>query len=69
MKVKELIEALQEFDGNLQVYSCCDHGQQPEKSQLPSEIWIDQDWNTLDEYSSCEEDAEEYGHTVKAIIL
>jgi hypothetical protein len=69
MKVKEMIEHLKKFDGNLQVYSVCDHGQTPEKSQRPSEIWIEQDWETLDDYVSVKDEADEYGYTVKAVIL
>jgi hypothetical protein len=71
MKVKDLIEALKQFDQELEVYSCCDHGQQPEKSHFPSVIFVDHTDSRLDdgEWTSYEEDAEESGFTKKAVIL
>ena len=36
MKVSRMIELLQEMPQDLEVYSCCDHGQTPEESQNPS---------------------------------
>jgi hypothetical protein len=36
MKVSKMIELLQEMPQDLEVYSCCDHGQTPEESQNPS---------------------------------
>lgn len=36
MKVSKMIELLQEMPQDLEVYSCCDHGQTPEESQSPS---------------------------------
>lgn len=36
MKVSEMIELLQQMPQDLEVYSCCDHGQTPEESCTPS---------------------------------
>lgn len=36
MKVSRMIELLQQMPQDLEVYSCCDHGQTPEESQGPS---------------------------------
>lgn len=35
MKVKQLIELLKEMPEDYEVFSICDHGQQPERSQEP----------------------------------
>jgi hypothetical protein len=69
MKVSELIEHLKKFDGNLEVYSMCDHGQTPEKAQLPSEIYTLESYYSLEDYTGDEEEASEYGYTVKAVLL
>lgn len=70
MKVHELIAALKLFDGSLEVYACCDHGQTPEKICSPSEIYVESADHTLwDGYAADEEDAEEEGYTVKAVLL
>ncbi len=36
MKVSRMIELLQQMPQDLEVYSCCDHGQTPEESCEPS---------------------------------
>ena len=41
MKVKELITALQEFDGELEVYGVSYHGHAPEKVCEPSLLWAE----------------------------
>jgi hypothetical protein len=70
MKVKELIAALQLCDQELEVYSYCDHGQSPEKADVPSMIYTTEDAFCLwDEYSHDADDADEYGYTHKAIML
>jgi hypothetical protein len=69
MKVKELIEKLKQFDQDLEVYSMCDHGQTPEKAQVPSEIYTLESYYSLDDYTGDAEEAEEYGYTVKAVLL
>lgn len=70
MTVKELIAALKKMNPDLEVYSCCDHGQIPEKACPPSEIYVESADHTLwDGYAADEEDAEEEGYTVKAVLL
>lgn len=69
MKVKDLIAALQLCDQELEVYGYCDHGQTPEKVQRPSLIYSNAPDNFYDEYAMTEEDAEDEGYTVKAILL
>lgn len=69
MKVKDLIAALQELDGDLEVYGVSDHGQQPEKISPPSEIFMESAHYSLEDYTGDEEEAEEYGYTVKAVLL
>ena len=36
MKVSQMIELLQQMPQDLEVYSCCDHGQTPEEAHDPS---------------------------------
>lgn len=70
MKVSELIKALQAMDPDLEVYGQSDHGQTPEKVCLPSVVYVEAGTHTLYEgYTTCEDDAEEYGYTVKAVLL
>jgi hypothetical protein len=70
MKVKELIAHLKNFDGNLEVYGYCDHGQSPEKVSVPSEIFVESlDHNIYDEWTSDEESAEDCGYITKAVML
>lgn len=70
MRVKDLIAALQSMDGDLEVYGYCDHGQTAEMVSAPSEIFVERTDHTLfDGYASEGEDAEEYGYTVKAVLL
>jgi hypothetical protein len=71
MKVKELIEHLKKFDGDLQVYAYCDHGQTPEAVNAPEEILVADTVNRLwDDWSFVgDEYAEEYGYTTKAVLL
>lgn len=70
MKVKELIAALKKFDGNLEVYGYCDHGQSPEKVSGPSFIYTDSNDHSLyDEWTGDAEDAEDAGYSVLAVML
>ena len=70
MKVKQLIEELQKFDGELEVYGMCDHGQTPEKVCGPSLIWTDRDVHTLwEDYTTHEEEAKEEDYKFKAVLL
>jgi hypothetical protein len=70
MKVKELIAALKKFDGNLEVYSQCDHGQSPEKSNSPSEIYAESlPYCLWDDFTSYPDEAEDMGYTLKAVLL
>lgn len=70
MKVKDLIAALKQFDGNLEVYGYCDHGQTPEKVSLPSLIYTDGNPHCLwDEYTYDCNDAEDIGYNAKAVLL
>lgn len=70
MKVRELIEHLKKFDGNLEVYAMCDHGQAPEKVSLPSFIYVDAlDHNLWDEWTMDSQDAVDFGYTAKAVLL
>lgn len=70
MKVSELIAHLKQFDGNLEVYAYCDHGQSPEKVSPPSEIYVEGlDHNLYDEWTSDSEDAVDFGYTAKAVML
>jgi hypothetical protein len=68
MKVKELIAALKKFDGDLEVYGYCDHGQTPEKVSPPSEIYTESADYSLEDYGYVGE-AEENGYTVKVVLL
>lgn len=45
MKVSKMIELLQQMPQDLEVYSCCDHGQTPEESQDPSVYVLIKDHN------------------------
>lgn len=70
MTVKDLIEALQLRDPNLEVYAYTDHGQTPEKVQYPKVIWADNLDHTLwDGYVGSEEEAEEEGYKARAVLL
>ena len=70
MKIKELIAHLKKFDGNLEVYGYCDHGQSPEKVSVPSYIYTVFKGHTLyDEWTGDPDDAEDIGYTVKAVML
>lgn len=71
MNVRELIQALLAFDGDLEVYGTSDHGQTPEKISSPSEIWTEKDSYSIwdGEYISDDDEAEECGYTVKAVLL
>jgi hypothetical protein len=71
MKVSELISALQLRDPNLEVYAYCDHSQTPEKVQYPKVIWAAGDVYAIwdGEYAQSEEEAEEEGYKVKAVLL
>jgi hypothetical protein len=71
MKVKELIAALKKFDGNLEVYGYCDHGQSPEKVSSPSTIYTDRTGHSLwDEWTQDPSEAEDIGtYAVKAVLL
>lgn len=70
MKVSELIKHLKQFDGELEVYAYCDHGQWPEKVSVPQEIFAEGAVHCLwDEWTSAVEDAVEYGYTAKAVLL
>jgi hypothetical protein len=70
MRVKDLIAALKIFDGNLEVYGYCDHGQSPEKVSIPSIIYVENtDHNLYDEWTSDGVDAIDYGYTAKAVLL
>ena len=44
MKVKQLIELLKEMPEDYEVFSMCDHGQQPERSQEPMIACTPQDY-------------------------
>ena len=65
MTVTELIKALKLMPQDLEVYSICDHGQNPEKSMLPSVQYLDNDGN----YTSCGKIAKEYGYDTKGVLL
>lgn len=70
MKVKEIIEALKKFDGNLEVYAYCDHGQSPEKVSGPGYIYTNSNNHNLwDEWTDDPEDAEDIGYSVLAVML
>jgi hypothetical protein len=69
MKVKDLIEALQKMDGNLEVYGVSDHGQMPEKAQAPSVIYMETLDNSLEEFSHDMYYAAEWGWESKAVLL
>lgn len=70
MKVKELIEHLKKFDGNLEVYGYCDHGQSPEKVSAPSTIYSNSVGHCLwDEWTQSSGDAVDYGYTAMAVLL
>lgn len=71
MKVKDLIAALKKMDGNLEVYGVSDHGQAPEKVSSPQEIWLEKSAHTIwdGEYLTDEEEAEDEGYKVKAVLL
>ena len=70
MKVKELIEHLKKFDGNLEVYAYCDHGQSPEKVSVPSYIYTDSSSHCLwDEWTNNSEEAIDFGYTAEAVLL
>lgn len=66
MKVKDLIEKLQQLPQDLDVYAYTDHGQTPEGVCSPSVVYFDDDF----EYFTADEDKareEEYFH--KGVIL
>lgn len=70
MKVKELITALQQFDGELEVYGVSDHGQTPEKVSSPRLCWTEEEAYSLWEYvTTDEEEAKEEGYKFKAVLL
>jgi hypothetical protein len=69
MKVKQLIELLQQHDPELEVYVYADHGQLPERAFAPHVIWTDDLSYSLDSYTSHEDEAEEYELTKKAILI
>ena len=70
MKVKELITALQQFDGELEVYGVSDHGQVPEKVSSPVLFWTEEEAYSLREYITTDkEEAEEDGYKFKAVLL
>lgn len=66
MIVQELIEALQQLPKDLEVYAYTDHGQTPEGICSPQVAWFDDE---LDSFTTDTEVAEEYGCTIKGIIL
>jgi len=71
MKAKDLLAALQALSASeleLPVYSMCDHGQQPEYSQMPSVIYFEYP-HEPEGYTTDEEEAEENGYEHKAILL
>lgn len=45
MKVSRMIELLQQMPQDIEVFSCCDHGQTPEESQSPSVYVLVKDHN------------------------
>lgn len=67
MKVSELIEQLKLMPQNLEVFSMCDHGQTPERSMAPTIYYIDHDDH--DNYTDDEEAADDYGYTLKVVML
>lgn len=67
MKVSELIEQLKLMPQDLEVFSMCDHGQTPERSMCPSIYYIDHDDH--DNYTDDEEEADDYGYTLKVVML
>lgn len=69
MRVSELIEKLQQMPQHLEVYSCCDHGQSPEKSQPPSITWTDEGGFLDSGWSNNKEEAIEEGFTQQFVIL
>lgn len=72
MKVKELIELLQQCDKELEVYGYCDHGQTPEKVSSPGVIWFaEKDAHSIwdGEFTYDKYEAEEHGFEQKGILL
>lgn len=70
MKVRDLITALLAFDGDLEVYGYCDHGQTPEKVSYPGYIWTEANEHTIwDGWAGSLGEAEDEGYTVKAVLL
>jgi hypothetical protein len=67
MKVKELIELLQQCDEDLEVYAFTDHGQWMERVMSPSVVYFDP--READTYFTDEEEALENGYRQKAILL
>lgn len=53
MKVSQMIELLQQMPQDLEVYSCCDHGQTPEESMSPQVVVVvksEYDYGSIDGY-------------------
>ena len=70
MKVKQLIEHLQNFDPNLEVFVYADHGQMPQKASIPQMIYLeDQNHYMTEDYTTYEEEADEYDYTDKAVLI
>lgn len=69
MNVKKLIEKLQKMPQDLEVFSICDHGQQPEKTMAPSIAYTDDLHNVSDSWSSDEWDAMEFGFNKEFVLL
>ncbi len=70
MKVKDLIEHLKQFDGELEVYAFTDHGQTPQLISPPQIIYAGDSAYTLwDEWVVAPDEADEYGYQVKAVLL
>jgi len=73
MKVFELIELLKDMPQDLEVYSCCDHGQSPERTSTPSIAFTAaekaNEFCLWDNYTTDDGDAEEFGYTQKVVLL
>lgn len=70
MKVSQMIELLQQMPQDLEVYSCCDHGQTPEESCKPSVYVLVKDYNGYVDPESymTKEDAIDSGYEESGLV-
>lgn len=69
MQVKDLIAALQLMPQDLEVYSYCNHGQLPERTDYPEVAYSEDEGYTREGWTAYEDEAEEMGYVNKFVIL